>query len=92
MVVTLLDYSEARIDFDIGNLEDINRAVIEVISGDEVLSIEYKNGEQKMFDTSPGRLIDYYDELYTLYDYEKGINRFLDEAWLARRDSYDVPF
>ena len=89
MIVTLIDYSDTKSEHDIGNLEDIYMANMEVISGDEVLNVTYKDGKLKYFDScSTTRIMNAYDDSYNVY--MPGVrNLFEDETWLNRKDSYD---
>lgn len=57
----LVDYKDNRKEFDIPNFEEVLSIVIEVISGDEVANVLYKNGDIKTFDSSDDRIIDYFD-------------------------------
>ena len=45
---------------------DIERITVDVVSGDEVVYIEYKDGGTEKRDSSHDRFINYYDGHYTL--------------------------
>lgn len=87
----LLDYdcNECHTGVDLENLDDILRIDIEVISGDEIARILYKNGDIKKFDSSRCRIIDYDDGEYCIY--QAGVKNDIDN-WIKREDSYDYDF
>lgn len=89
MKVTLIDYDKKKREFDIGNVEDIHFADLEVLSGDEVLKVIYKDGSSKVFDSCDTyRIQSYFDDNYTVY--MPGVrNLFENEKWLNRKSSYD---
>lgn len=91
MILKLLDYNSDEVEFEIGELEDIASIDIQVVSGDEIATVFYKNGSSDSFDSSTDRWMDFDDDNYTLYDADAGINRMVDTRWLARSSSYDIP-
>lgn len=90
MVIELMDYQSKKVTFDIGNIEDIVKIVIEVLTGDEVATVLYRNYNIKKFDSSYERMTDYYDYEYIVYDAINGINLLNDEIFLNREDTYDL--
>lgn len=90
MVIELMDYQSKKVTFDIGNIEDIVKIVIEVLTGDEVATVLYRNYNIKKFDSSYKRMTDYYDYEYIVYDAINGINLLNDEIFLNREDTYDL--
>ena len=90
MVIELMDYQSKKVTFDIGNIEDIVKIVIEVLTGDEVATVLYRNYNIKKFDSSCDRLTDYHDYRYIVYDAINGINLLNDEIFLNREDTYDL--
>ena len=48
----------------IPDFEEVVELRVEVISGDEILKVLYKNGGQKEFDSSDDRCLDCYDGNY----------------------------
>lgn len=90
MVIELMDYQSKKVTFDIGNIEDIVKIVIEVLTGDEVATVLYRNYNIKKFDSSYKRMADYYDYEYIVYDAINGINLLNDEIFLNREDTYDL--
>ena len=87
MKLKLLDYDGNPFEYEIGELEKIKSIELEVISGDEVATIYYKDGTSAVYDTAPDRMMDFFDTSYTVYN-EEGINLFNDEKWVNRLDSY----
>lgn len=85
----LYDYSDEPHEFDV-DLDDEGIAVarLEVVSGDEVLEVIYKNGDISMFDSCYGyRLMDFHDAMYVLVvDGKWVVDR---ERFLSRKGSYD---
>ena len=46
--------------------KDIDRIMVDVVSGDEIVDIEYIDGSFEKVDSSKNRFINYYDGSYTL--------------------------
>ena len=90
MTIELMDYQNKKDTFDIGNIEDIVSIVIEVLTGDEIATVLYKNYTIKVFDSSCTRITDYFDYEYTLYDVINGVDHLSDEIFLNRKTSYDL--
>jgi hypothetical protein len=63
------DLTETTIDLD--KLEEILIIKIEVITGDEICTVIYENGDIKKIDSSNDRLQNYFDEEYILYNKKK---------------------
>jgi len=59
--LTIYDYSDTPVEIIIPNYEDVVAASCEVISGDEILTITYKDGSHKTYDSCDCRLHGYYD-------------------------------
>ena len=87
MQVEIMNYANKKKTVEIGNLEDILIATIQVISGDEVLTVRYKDGTKKVFDTDV-RIQHYFDDEYDVYS--PTVNLLTNKKWLNRKDSYDV--
>jgi len=87
MLIRILDYAGESTQVDIGDLSTINHIDLDVITGDEILIVEYKNGEIKTFDSASDRCADYFDNSYTVYS--NSIDLLKDDLWLARKSSYD---
>lgn len=85
----LYDYSDEPHEFDV-DLDDegIAVAMLDVVSGDEVLEVIYRDGEIKTFDSFKGyRLMDFLDATFVLVvDGKWVVDR---ERFLARKGSYD---
>ena len=90
MTIELMDYQNKKVTFDIGNIEDIASIFIEVITGDEIATVLYKNYTTKVFDSSCTRNFDFSDYQYLLYDVNTRINLLNDEIFLNRKTSYDL--
>lgn len=85
----LYDYSDEPHEFDV-DLDDDEIAVarLDVVSGDEVLEVIYKNGDISRFDSCyEYRLMDFHDATFILVvDGKWIVDR---ERFLARKGSYD---
>lgn len=57
----IYDYNDTPVGITIPNYEDVVAASCKVLSGDEILTITYKDGSQKTYDSSDCRLQGYYD-------------------------------
>ena len=90
MKLTIMDYSDEKREFDIGDKEDIALITSSVISGDEVAEILYKDFTKRTFDSSDDRMMNYYDFEYELYNCQKEENLINDPSWQNRKTSYDV--
>lgn len=64
MIIDIVDYKDERIKVDIGDIENIDYIEVEVLTGDEVITVWYKDGTYKDLDSSQCRLKDYYDGEY----------------------------
>lgn len=85
----LYDYADTPHEFNV-DLDDDEIAVarLEVVSGDEILEVIYRDGEIKTFDSCKEyRLMDFHDAMYVLVVDGKWV---VDkERFLARKGSYD---
>lgn len=88
MIVKLLDYEGKEVNVDVGDIETIAKMSIKVMTGDEILTVVYKDYTVKEFDSSDCRFSDYFDDLYPVYDAFTGLNRFNDETFINRTKSY----
>ena len=84
----LYDYADEPHEFDV-DLDDEGLAVarLEVVSGDEVLEVIYRDGDIKTFDSCYGcRFMDFHDATSVLVvDGKWVVNK---ERFLARKGSY----
>ena len=88
MKIKLLDYENKTKVVDVGDIKEIESMYIDVITGDEVLVVVYKDYTIKKFDSSNTRCEDSYDAEYPIYNEQIGINLLKDEDFLNRKDSY----
>lgn len=91
MKLRLLDYKNRVKEFEIGNIEDIARIVIDVVTGDEVAWVFYKDFTEDIFDSCECRGCDWHDGRYVIYDFRKSNeeNLLFNQKWLNRETSYD---
>ncbi len=84
----LMDYRRRLVDtgIELSRLgEDIEEIFISVLTGDEIATVTFADGHEETFDSSNGRLNDFYDGCYILY--EKGrVNQI--GKFLGRSSSY----
>ena len=88
MKLMLIDFKKDALMVDIGDIDDIARISITILTGDEVAFVTYKDGTTNVFDSSFTRIIDYWDGEYTVYDVSTGVNLLDDDHWKTRRTSY----
>ena len=89
MTIKLLDYFGTPVEHDVGNIKDIARMIITVLSGDETLRVIYKDYSEKFFDSSKSRMINELDDEYELYNYLKPEESILNsEEFKNRKRSY----
>lgn len=88
--LTIMDWNRKKVktDVDLDRLSEICRIDIDVISGDEIATVIYKDGRRERYDSSDDRLIDYYDLSYCLYSEYERINNLT--KFKKRKNSYDV--
>jgi hypothetical protein len=88
MKITLLNYNNDKIEYDIGDLDNIKTITRYVISGDEVIDVRYKDGSVQTFDSDNNtRAVDLFDVAGEIYNNE--VNWLNSEEFLSRKDSYD---
>ena len=88
MELTLLNYKGDKTVVDIGNIEDIARMDIEIVTGDEMLEVIRKDFT-KVSVASDWAFASFYDGDYTIYNIADGTNLLNDPKWLNRISSYD---
>lgn len=90
--IEIMDYRGKKTTIKIRNFNDVVKLQVEVISGDEVLHILYKDYSQETYDScymlNNSRMINYFDFFYTIYDITENVDRI--EKWAKRKSSYDV--
>ena len=89
MKIKLLGYKNKISFVDVGDIKEIESMYIDVISGDEVLFVVYKDYTIKEFDSSHTRCKDHLDARYPIYNEPIGLNLLKNEDFLNRRGSYD---
>ena len=84
----LLDFASNRITFDVGDLDNIARMYITVISGDEVLTVIYKDYNVEIFDSSNDRLHYFFNDEYDIYNPDIDIDLLECRSFIERESSY----
>lgn len=92
--ITIMNYQAKKVPVKIKNFEEVVKLTIEVISGDEILKVLYKDYNIEEYDScyllDNCRIMDFQDDLYTIYDITENIN-YID-SWSKRKNSYDYSF
>lgn len=86
--ITIMDYNNVKKKVKIDNFDNVVRLEIEVMSGDEILRVLYKDYSVEKYDSSNSRLMDFNDAFYCIYDITKNINHL--DKWKKRTSSYDI--
>lgn len=87
-IISIMDYKGKKTKVKIDNFENVIKLEIEVLSGDELLYVLYKDYSTERYDSSDNRFMDYSDAYYCIYDTTKNID-YLDK-WKKRTSSYDI--
>lgn len=65
MKIKIYDYCNIEVEIDV--VKEIKEIFVEVVSGDEIIHIEYEDGSYDVFDSCPnGRIIGFDDGCYTI--------------------------
>jgi hypothetical protein len=86
-----MNYQAKKVPVKIKNFEEVIKLTIEVISGDEILQVLYKDYNIEEYDScyllDDYRVMDFQDNLYTIYDITRNIDYI--KTWSKRKDSYN---
>lgn len=88
MTIKLLDYARKAVNVDVGDLNDIGSMSIEVVTGDEILTVIHKDYSVEKFDSSNDRMANFFDHEYEIYNAITGLNLLEDEQFVNRTRSY----
>lgn len=92
MNLTIMNYRDEKVDIDIG--DNVATITINVISGDEVAEVTYKDFTRKWYDSSVYcqnlRALNFYDESYEVYNFQNAENLIDNPLWKNRETSYDL--
>lgn len=89
MTIKLSNYRGVPVEVDIGDLDNVARMTMDVVSGDEVLHVLYKNYDVKIFDSSDDRTMNFHDDEYEVYRFDNPEPNILDnEKFVNRTSSY----
>ena len=84
--IVLRDFENNLVYYTIANFEDVREIQINVISGDEVATIFYENGERALFDSSYSRMDNHDHDEFLIYS--KPQKKDCIEGFNVRRTSY----
>ena len=65
-VISIRDFAGNKSSFILENSKDVKEIWIEIITGDEVVTVFYKDGTHKTFDSSTSRVYNCSDIVYEL--------------------------
>ena len=86
MKLKIMDYAHREYYAQDVPLEDVERVRVKVVSGDEILTIQFKDGETRILDVADvnddHRLIGFYDGEYSVSNKELA-------DWNNRKDTYE---
>lgn len=89
--IKIMNYQNKKANIKIEDFENVVKLRIEVVSGDEILYVLYKDYSERRYDSADlldiNRIMDYHDDLYTIYDKTRNID-FI-KNWNKRTNSYD---
>ena len=89
MTIKIVNCYKEWMNCEIENFEDVYLITVDVVSGDEILKVLYKDGKMEVFDSDThSRCTDYNDGTEIVY-MPGVINLLEDQKWLNRKDSYD---
>ena len=84
--VKCMNYKDETFDTGV-KFDDVDRLFISVITGDEIITVLFKDGSEMEFDSAimgdNSRLFDYFDEQYIVSKTEL-------DAWSKRKNTYDM--
>lgn len=87
MRTKIYDHANNAVEIDLQD-KPIKEIYVRVLSGDEVVTVTYKDGTQDEFDSSDCRMIAYYDGGYFVE--EKDIEKWLNyKAEESKTNSYN---
>lgn len=84
MLIDILDYKNRKTEIDVGDLEKIGRMWIEVVTGDEILHVVYKDYMEDEFESNYDRTRDCPDGNFEIYNSITGNNVLNDKKFLER--------
>ena len=91
-ILKIMDFDNAltETEIDLDNLEQLSIINVKVLSGDEVVTVYFKDGTTKIWDSSNCRIRDFFDDDYILYsEYKsKEENEKMLSGFLSRKNSY----
>lgn len=88
MTIKLLDWGGRETLADVGDLKDIAVMRIDVVTGDEILTVIYKDYSVEKFDSSHCRTVNFADDDYEIYNIATGLNLLTDDRFMGRTTSY----
>ena len=91
MNIEIMNYNDERVGVDVG--EDVAIINIQIVSGDEIAYVIYKDYSQECFDSAVLlhnlRSMDFDYGEYEVYNANKENNLIDNPVWLNRKTSYD---
>lgn len=85
--ITMRDCFKTKSTVTIPDFEEVAIIVCKVVTGDEILDVEYEDGKTDIYDSDvSGRLDNYFDGEFIIYEKDK-VDKI--EAFSKRNSSYD---
>lgn len=88
MTIKLLDYARNPVEVDVGDIDTIGAMSIEVVTGDEILTVIRKDCSLEKYDSSHSRSANFADGYYIIYNAAKGFSLLDCEEFANRQSSY----
>ena len=88
MILELMDWENTKVQFDIGDINDVLVINIDVVTGDEIAYVVYKDGRTERLDSSNYRIGDFNYGGYQLYGPECEL--IFQDKWKYRGTSYSL--
>ena len=80
--ITIMDYARNKKKIEL-DMNKINRIKVRILSGDELLIVQTKEGNEEIFDSCNDRVVNFWDG-----EYELDINADWYPKWKQRKSSY----
>lgn len=83
MIIEIMDYAGNKKEIEL-DMNEINKLKVRVLSGDELLIVQTKEGNEEIFDSCNDRIENFWDG-----EYELDIKADWYPKWKQRKSSYE---
>ena len=87
MKLFIMDFESNKVPVALKDFKNVVRMRIEVLTGDEILHVIYRDYHEETYDSRWDRMMCFPDANYVIYDITEDINDI--EKWSKRKDTYD---